>query len=387
MKVPHGSQRQDGQSLILIALLMVAMIAFAGLVIDGGNAYAMRRRAQNAADAGALAGAQELGGRYVCNAGGSALDDTAIAKRINEYAERNGVADSSGVAGDATNTNLRRRYIDKDGNEINVAQDIGQVGYVPVNAVGVRVVPAMQSPTFFMRIMGFNEVTVAASAEACVGTLSVAGGAILPIAVQEDIFDWAVTGTNIRIWGKDGDGEVENPNDSSGTQKSQRGWLNLSYVFSKDDPRRATDKDHSNAKLKYWCCNNYPNLIYAGDTDMLNGDFINGDPGTRTSSVAELDCRIGQVALIPIYDYVYSPNYLKGRDFTEPEAGWISPGNQGVLYHIVGFATVKINALGTQGNEKYIQAEFVKAVFGGSITQGVPGGLCKPLARGIGLTR
>ena len=39
---------------------MVVLVALAALVIDGGFAYAKRREAQNAADAGALAGANAL---------------------------------------------------------------------------------------------------------------------------------------------------------------------------------------------------------------------------------------------------------------------------------------------------------------------------------------
>ena len=51
---------QHGQSLILVTLLLVALVGMLALVLDGGNTYLMRRAAQNAADAGALAGAREL---------------------------------------------------------------------------------------------------------------------------------------------------------------------------------------------------------------------------------------------------------------------------------------------------------------------------------------
>lgn len=50
-------KKQKGQALILIALGIVVMIGFAALAIDGGNAFADRRHAQNAADTSALAGA------------------------------------------------------------------------------------------------------------------------------------------------------------------------------------------------------------------------------------------------------------------------------------------------------------------------------------------
>lgn len=384
-------QRQSGQSIIIFTLLIVAMLAFAGLVIDGGNAYAMRRHAQNAADAGALAGARELAIRYDCDGAGSALDDAAIARRINEYVERNDTPDSNGVASDPTNTFVRRRYIDGHGNEINTAQDIGQVGYVPVNAMGVRVIPTMQVDTFFMGLMGFSQVNVAAEADARMGVVqNVNGGAVLPVTVHMSILedDNATEGNTIRIWDKD-------PiiTDSHGVpinSSAQRGWLNLSYVFSGDDPDgRTTDKNHSNNILKYWICNNYPNQIFAGTVGELDGDFINGDPGTRTAAVHEADCRLNQTVIIPIYDYVYSSEYLDDHGITQPEIGWVNPPNgngAGAIYHIVGFLAVKITSL----DNEYIETEFVKAVIGGNLDPGDPGNpedLCSAKLKTVGLVR
>jgi hypothetical protein len=48
---------QQGQALILIAVGMIALIGFAALAVDGGNAFSTRRHAQTAADNGALAAA------------------------------------------------------------------------------------------------------------------------------------------------------------------------------------------------------------------------------------------------------------------------------------------------------------------------------------------
>src|SRR5690606_4536767 len=53
-----GDER--GQTLVQVALMLVVLLGFAALAIDGGMVYAERRHMQNAADAGALAGAREL---------------------------------------------------------------------------------------------------------------------------------------------------------------------------------------------------------------------------------------------------------------------------------------------------------------------------------------
>ncbi|MEW6569318.1 MAG: pilus assembly protein TadG-related protein [Chloroflexota bacterium] len=54
-----GSNRptERGQAIVLLALGFVILLASTGLAIDGGMVYTERRRAQNAADAAAMAGA------------------------------------------------------------------------------------------------------------------------------------------------------------------------------------------------------------------------------------------------------------------------------------------------------------------------------------------
>ncbi|KAF5033736.1 putative Flp pilus-assembly TadE/G-like protein [anaerobic digester metagenome] len=53
-------RNEDGQALPLVALLMVVLMGFAALVIDVGRIYNVKSEMQKAADAAALAGAQEL---------------------------------------------------------------------------------------------------------------------------------------------------------------------------------------------------------------------------------------------------------------------------------------------------------------------------------------
>jgi hypothetical protein len=54
------SRSEKGQSMIVVALTLIMLVGILALAIDGGFAYAARRNAQNAADAGALAGVAEL---------------------------------------------------------------------------------------------------------------------------------------------------------------------------------------------------------------------------------------------------------------------------------------------------------------------------------------
>lgn len=67
----NNQRSERGQALVLIILAIVAIFGFAALAVDGGRLYSERRRAQNAADASALA------------AGRSAMDKKPSAQILN----------------------------------------------------------------------------------------------------------------------------------------------------------------------------------------------------------------------------------------------------------------------------------------------------------------
>ncbi len=54
-----NKRHESAQALIIIVFSIIALVGVTALAIDGGSVYAERRRAQNAADAAALAGALE----------------------------------------------------------------------------------------------------------------------------------------------------------------------------------------------------------------------------------------------------------------------------------------------------------------------------------------
>ncbi len=79
-------KKERGQALILIALGLVALLAITALAVDGGNALAERREAQNAVDNAALAAAYSLA------ANGTQAQARAAAENItasNGYTEAN----------------------------------------------------------------------------------------------------------------------------------------------------------------------------------------------------------------------------------------------------------------------------------------------------------
>src|SRR5690349_3422820 len=94
---------EHGQSAVLIALAMVAMLAVAGLIFDVSTAYSNRRLMQNGADAGALAGA-----RYIGTHTGTAADGAALMTEINKYAQQY-----------SASTAVFVNYVDSSGNKLN----------------------------------------------------------------------------------------------------------------------------------------------------------------------------------------------------------------------------------------------------------------------------
>jgi hypothetical protein len=56
-KQDHPPRLERGQALIFIVFAIIGLVGITALAVDGGSAYADRRRAQNAADSTALAGA------------------------------------------------------------------------------------------------------------------------------------------------------------------------------------------------------------------------------------------------------------------------------------------------------------------------------------------
>lgn len=83
-------KNEDGQVLVLTALLLAVLLGFAALTIDIGMVYITKTKLQNAADAAALAGAQDLPNTSSDTITGNlTAESTAI-----YYAEQNGVQES-----------------------------------------------------------------------------------------------------------------------------------------------------------------------------------------------------------------------------------------------------------------------------------------------------
>jgi len=136
-----------GQMLILVAAAMIALIGILGLAIDLGVSMTERRTMQNAADAGALAGA-----RVVAKA--------AATSGLKAFTDVQSVVDSNHMVTGLPTINSCS-YVDDTDKVVGDCAD-----GVPSTATGVRVRVSEQHPTFFLRIMPGGPKTASTGATA-----------------------------------------------------------------------------------------------------------------------------------------------------------------------------------------------------------------------------
>lgn len=112
MNKENNQQQERGQSLVLVALAMLGLLAFAGLALDGGLAYATRRVAQNAADSASIAGTYELHRqKWEEQFNAEQLKPELILSKIHQVVESHDVPDTDGIAGNEINDNVRAFYV------------------------------------------------------------------------------------------------------------------------------------------------------------------------------------------------------------------------------------------------------------------------------------
>lgn len=181
-----GSER--GQLIVMAAVAMVAIIAMTGLVIDGSHAWSQRRGVQNAADLASLAAARVVG---LHNFDPSVGTDADVKGVVEDVLADNGMSTSPCDAV-VTQDCYVAQYVDDQSDPIP-GEFVGG-GAIPSAAAGVRVEPTIQMDTFFMAILGFEELTARAPATSrasgYAGTFGGPGGNLLPIAVTLDEQYW-----------------------------------------------------------------------------------------------------------------------------------------------------------------------------------------------------
>jgi len=293
--------------LVQVALMIFVLLLFVGLAVDVGNVYGERRHMQNAADAGALAGAREI-----------CFGDPAPAN----------------VVGQA------ERYAKDE----NGAQD-AEVEII--DGYKVRVVAMVAAETYFIRLIpGLETVDVSADATAACGDAVSACG-FFPIAF--DLTTWGDIDCNgdnqFLVWDDDTvtedlaticdtsvitdtfGGEI-----SANIGPGQRGWVTLSAPGGLVDiPEECGNVSNCGADaLTCWLEHDYP-----GEIDI--GWCVPGKPGVVQTALVSAGSRVGgdkDTVRILIWSETPCTDDIK--------APGCEPGGAERWYYIDRFGCVKI---------------------------------------------
>ena len=350
--------RPHGQIIVLFALVLGVIILGVGLVVDGGNALAERRSAQNAADFGALAGARVIA-EWIdldTNNGTDANVQAAIS---------NAVAANSGAIVTFGSPN-GPRYVQDDG---ALLAYVGN-GVIPNRTAGVNV-PAQKSwRPFFLGIIGMSSWTASAQATAK-GGYSVSGppaGTLFPVGISTAFFNTYpfCSGPISAI-----------PSDPCYPQHLTPGNLNVpggfgwlkfgcdGYGLGQDPPANIGGCSNSKPFLQdeigppsasYGCCTA---VGLPGSADR-----IGSLPGNKASA----DC-----------------SYYIDNEITVTVPIWDTAGGTGSngWYHIVGYAGFQLT--GCSGG-KNIEGVWRKPFFTGPVTSTKPGANV-PVSLGVQLIK
>ena len=177
-------RQQRGIVAVLVAIGLLALLAMAGLAIDTGHLVLNKSRLQSTVDAAALAAAKVL------DQTGSQTQATAAADSVFDLnaAELSGVVSSPSITVQYSNT-------------LNPFA----AGSTPANYVRVRA-DNFSMWTSFTRVVGFDELSTAASAVAGPSAPIGPGEAcdLVPMMVCADMAageanDWGYTGNNVTL--------------------------------------------------------------------------------------------------------------------------------------------------------------------------------------------
>lgn len=265
-------KRERGQTVVIVALVLVALLIIVALAIDIGLLHLERRHMQNAADAGALAGAREL-----CLGRSEA---EAIAKAT-EYA---------------------------------TVQNRAQQAEVSIQGNIVTVVAKRQADLFFGGVTGVGSRLVTAEAKAACGRVT-EGCGLWPVAFFRGAFNKlraAGCGQIFYVWDDDKtfdcqclpgdpsciayDCDLNDDGIDDVIQGGDRGWLDLSGAAY----------PYTGECLQPGCgASEIACLILNNSGLNINlPKCISGDSGVKAGVKDEVDARMGDTVAIPLYDSV-----------------------------------------------------------------------------------
>lgn len=295
------ARRAAGQSVVLVALAIVVLIAVAGLGMDGANAFNQRRNVVNAVDAAAMAGTSALIKQR--KAGGS---NSVLYTTIEEYLQNHGI--------DTAENTWHAYYVDSGGAQgAEITDDSTSVS---LDARGVAIDLSYSFDTMFMPVLGQNSLTIGGAATAMFGPASTFSGSdLVPFVVSE-------AGVAALLAQNDGQGaEINTIKLGAGNFGSVSFNPDLSGITVGGD---CAASPYTDSLSHYWCNGSPVYPVYIGEQLWVK-------PGAVATSLAdEIETRMGKIMIMPIFS---------GNAGTGANAQMM----------IVGFMAVKLTAIDVTG--------------------------------------
>ncbi len=309
--VPAGEERgrERGQVIVLLALSLIVMLLFVGLVVDVGNGYAQRRSTQNVADFAALAAARVV----MANQGTpGTFTDANVVTAINTTLTDNGIAAGSFTA----------VYVDASGNPLSA--NVGS-GSIPAAAFGAKVEVTHSFGTYFVGVAGMSTWTATSTATARGGWKlgsQVMEGELLPIAVNfESLTNSCPTGVPTSSCTPV---DMTNPGNNLNLTPGQFGWL--SWDGDGRTPHLCDMLDGTFSSPAYVVPPN-GSIVIPGNTGVSNSSCVNNNMNTIIDST--------KTYLVPIV----SPGTGNYPGTSIPYPPTCSPCNgSNAKFNIIGFA-------------------------------------------------
>jgi putative Flp pilus-assembly TadE/G-like protein len=353
----RSSRRPRGQVIPITALAMIALIGGVALILEGGNAYAHQREAQNGSDAVANAGATVLA-QYL---GGTTKSDADVVASMNSVSNANFLNDYDGYYTDVTGQWLT------PGGAITTSQGaaarVGD-GLIPPGAQGVQALGTQTFATTFGRVIGFPQFTASADAISVAGAL--AGGGIMPLVFPVNIVDCETNGdlgTGETSW------QVSNPPTTPGGNPVGQEYIvplcktggGSFMILDLDGTMNNCDDEVANPPAKQFA--SFPVIVQS-------------DNGNNCANLMddEFNARSGQVVLIPVCDGDCTTTGGSHATYHIIRVAaffvdYFSDQNNGINAACVGNGTTLVPIAGN-GSSSCIAGWFVRYITSGPVTGG-----------------
>jgi len=333
-------KNESGQAIVVMAIGLVVLLAFAALAIDAGNIYTAKREAQNAADAAAMAGTRQIVLECAKQGLNPGPNEANIRNKMLEMTAANNIVASEG-------TPVQAYYIDENGTRLSESE-VGALGAVPCGcgagtARGVEVVASNSKQSFLAGLLGQEVLGTSATAKARYAPVAEVGSDLYPFTRRDMTIEFNQLVT-LRIL------------DDADTLPGSFGWLTWNgdnnipnLEESLTPPGDSSIKYYNPGEPSGWVAD-------YGDKQVTVGDWTQGAPGNKNSNQVRtlLDWHIAHQTemIIPLYDAV---------------AGQGSHSN----YRVASFAAFQLQSYDFTGQDKSMTGKFVRWVTNGNWAAGV----------------